>query len=38
MKLLLAEDDTILADALTVSLKAGVLDLGLPLVDGLTVL
>jgi two-component system OmpR family response regulator len=63
MKLLLAEDDTILADALTVSLKGsgfeievagngavaeylllrhdfdlGVLDLGLPLVDGLTVL
>lgn len=63
MKLLLAEDDTILADALTVSLSAsgfevevasngavaeylllrhafdiGVLDLGLPLVDGLTVL
>ncbi|HEX3140919.1 MAG TPA: response regulator transcription factor [Rhizobacter sp.] len=63
MKLLLAEDDTILADALTASLKSsgfevevapngavaeylllrqdfdiGVLDLGLPLVDGLTVL
>lgn len=63
MKLLLAEDDSILADALTVSLKGsgfdvevaangavaeylllrhefdiGVLDLGLPLVDGLTVL
>lgn len=63
MKLLLAEDDTILADALATSLKAsgfsvdvagngavaeylllrhdfdiGVLDLGLPLVDGLTVL
>jgi two-component system OmpR family response regulator len=63
MKLLLAEDDTILADALTASLKGcgfevevaengavaeylllrhdfdlGVLDLGLPLVDGLTVL
>ncbi len=63
MKLLLAEDDTILADALTVRLNAsgfevevapngavaeylllrqefdiGVLDLGLPLVDGLTVL
>jgi two-component system OmpR family response regulator len=63
MKLLLAEDDTILADALTASLHAsgfdvevagngavaeylllrhnfdiGVLDLGLPLVDGLTVL
>jgi len=63
MKLLLAEDDAILADALTVSLKGsgfdvevaangavaeylllrydfdiGVLDLGLPLIDGLTVL
>ena len=63
MKLLLAEDDTILADALATRLKAsgfsvdvagngavaeylllrhdfdiGVLDLGLPLVDGLTVL
>ncbi|MET0332875.1 MAG: response regulator transcription factor [Rhizobacter sp.] len=63
MKLLLAEDDTILADALTANLKGcgfevevaengavaeylllkhdfdlGVLDLGLPLVDGLTVL
>ncbi|MGY4827544.1 response regulator [Sphaerotilaceae bacterium SBD11-9] len=63
MKLLLAEDDTILADALTTNLNAsgfevevapngavaeylllrqdfdiGVLDLGLPLVDGLTVL
>jgi two-component system, OmpR family, response regulator len=63
MKLLLAEDDTILADALTVRLNAsgfevevaangavaeylllrhefdiGVLDLGLPFVDGLTVL
>jgi two-component system OmpR family response regulator len=63
MKLLLAEDDTLLADALSASLQAsgfevevavngavaeylllrhdfdiGVLDLGLPLVDGLTVL
>jgi two-component system, OmpR family, response regulator len=63
MKLLLAEDDTILADALTANLQGcgfevevaangavaeylllrhdfdiGVLDLGLPLVDGLTVL
>ena len=63
MKLLLAEDDTILADALAASLEAagfevevasngavaeylllrhdfdiGVLDLGLPMVDGLTVL
>jgi two-component system, OmpR family, response regulator len=63
MKLLLAEDDTILADALAASLRAsgfevevaangavaeylllreefdlGVLDLGLPLIDGLTVL
>ena len=63
MKLLLAEDDTILADALAASLKGsgfevevaangavaeylllrheydiGVLDLGLPLIDGLTVL
>jgi two-component system OmpR family response regulator len=63
MKLLLAEDDSILADALAASLKAsgfdvevasngavaeylllrhdfdiGVLDLGLPLIDGLTVL
>ena len=63
MKLLLAEDDVILADALTANLRAsgfevevvgngavaeylllrhdfdiGVLDLGLPLVDGLTVL
>ncbi len=63
MKLLLAEDDSILADALTVRLNArgfevevasngavaeylllrhdydlGVLDLGLPLIDGLTVL
>ena len=63
MKLLLAEDDSILADALAASLKGsgfevevaangavaeylllrhdfdiGVLDLGLPLIDGLTVL
>ena len=63
MKLLLAEDDAILADALSASLRKagfevevaangavaeylllrqnfdlGVLDLGLPLVDGLTVL